>query len=241
MMVMAPMLYLSRLCLNARERGVRRDLADCQALHRTLFTAFPQVPDAGGGARAALGLLYRVEPTNEDGGVPVLVQSYAVPEWSRLSRGYLLPEWDATEGYAVKSLGPFYRQLQTGMALRFRLHANPTRCVAKRDDPLCGKRVELRHEEEQLAWLARKGADGGFRLLDVRAAAGIADVRASHGANVLGFRRDAPEGRRRMTFGSVLFDGRLTITDTKRFLQTLTLGIGSGKAYGFGLLSVAPV
>jgi CRISPR system Cascade subunit CasE len=43
-----------------------------------------------------------------------------------------------------------------------------------------------------------------------------------------------------MTFGSVLFEGRLAITDTEQFRATLAAGIGSGKAYGFGLLSVAP-
>jgi len=43
-----------------------------------------------------------------------------------------------------------------------------------------------------------------------------------------------------MTFGSVLFEGRLTIDDVEKFRETLAIGIGSGKAYGFGLLSIAP-
>jgi CRISPR system Cascade subunit CasE len=232
-------LYLSRLRLDARERAVRRDLADCQALHRTLLAAFPQAHAATGSARAHFGLLYRVETIADDGSVPVLVQSCVAPDWTRLPPAYLLPDWDEVDGYAVRRLDSRYAELRAEMALRFRLRANPTRRVARQGDRLSGKRVELQREEDQLAWLARKGADGGFRLLEVRTAAGVADVRASHGVNVLGRRPQEREGRRRMTFGSVHFEGRLAITDADRFRVTLEAGIGSGKAYGFGLLSIA--
>jgi CRISPR system Cascade subunit CasE len=37
----------------------------------------------------------------------------------------------------------------------------------------------------------------------------------------------------------VLFNGTLAVTDPERFRAALATGIGSGKAYGFGLLSVA--
>lgn len=47
--------------------------------------------------------------------------------------------------------------------------------------------------------------------------------------------------KQRLTFSSVLFEGELEITDANAFRQTLAQGIGSGKAYGFGLLSIAPV
>ena len=49
----------------------------------------------------------------------------------------------------------------------------------------------------------------------------------------------SPAVRQRLTFGDVLFEGRLRVTDAALFRQTLEHGIGSGKAYGFGLLSVA--
>ena len=39
---------------------------------------------------------------------------------------------------------------------------------------------------------------------------------------------------------AVLFDGLLTITDTASFQRILVAGLGSGKAFGFGLLSIAP-
>lgn len=234
-------LYLSRLWLDGRARAVRRELADCQELHRTLLAAFPPLPPGESEARARFGLLYRVEAADEDGALPVLVQSRIAPDWSRLPPGYLRPTWDAAEGYAVKPLDHFHAGLREGMALRFRLRANPTKRIsprneAERDPRWHGKRVELQREEDQLAWLERKGQEGGFRLLAVAANREVPDVRATHGLNVTGKREDTG----RLTFGSVLFEGRLAITDADSFRQTLGAGIGSGKAYGFGLLSVAP-
>lgn len=44
-----------------------------------------------------------------------------------------------------------------------------------------------------------------------------------------------------LTLDSALFEGRLRIIDLAAFHHALEQGIGSGKAYGFGLLSIAPV
>jgi CRISPR system Cascade subunit CasE len=43
-----------------------------------------------------------------------------------------------------------------------------------------------------------------------------------------------------MSFRSVRFEGHLTVTDETAFAETLSSGVGSGKAFGFGLLSIAP-
>jgi CRISPR system Cascade subunit CasE len=47
--------------------------------------------------------------------------------------------------------------------------------------------------------------------------------------------------RSQLTFVSVLFEGRLRVTDPGKFRATLERGVGSAKAYGFGLLSIAPI
>ncbi|MCP4644356.1 MAG: type I-E CRISPR-associated protein Cas6/Cse3/CasE, partial [bacterium] len=46
--------------------------------------------------------------------------------------------------------------------------------------------------------------------------------------------------KKTMTFGSVRFEGRLRVTEPEQFREILAAGMGSAKAYGFGLLSVAP-
>lgn len=135
------------------------------------------------------------------------------------------------------------------MRFRFRLRANVTKKVDTKSGPdgarRNGKRVELRKEEERLAWLARKGDELGFRLGWVRASGA-----AEHVVNALvgpavkewGFRRRAGdgEGTARLTLAGVLFEGELEVTDAERFRRCLAEGIGPGKAYGMGLMSVAP-
>ena len=49
----------------------------------------------------------------------------------------------------------------------------------------------------------------------------------------------ARERTSRLTFASVLFDGELVVTDAELFRTALASGVGTSKAYGFGLLSIA--
>lgn len=251
-------MYLSRLVLDPRSRDVRRDLADCHALHQRLLSVFPPLPAAAGGVRERLGVLYRVEPPDRGGAPVVLVQSRAAPDWSRLPAGYLLPLWPGGVNPACKEVGTYYAALRPGAHLTFRLRANPTKKIDTRSGPdgqrRNGRRVELWREAEQRAWLARKAAAAGFEVLTVQARPGLPDLQGGHPvpsppapavqigatAKVTGWRA-GPAGRTRLTFGAVLFEGELRVVDAARFRQALAEGIGSGKAYGFGLLSVAPV
>ncbi len=239
------MLYLSRLLLNNRSSAVRRDLADCHQLHRTILAAFPEAPDGTAGARAHFGVLYRMEMPGRDGNLRLLVQARSTPNWTKLPADYL--DASAAEPSACKRVDEHFGRLQAGTELIFRLRANPTRRIDKRNERegerWRGRRVELRREEDQMAWLQRKGAQGGFVPTSVRVNPAIADVRTLHGTNVTGRRplqspAQPSRANSQVTFGSVLFDGRLRIADAERFRHTLEHGIGSGKAYGFGLLSV---
>lgn len=240
-------LYLSRLLLDPRSRAVRRDLADCHALHRTVMSGFPDLdpdPDRGGGeaARARLGVLHRLDADPRGGAPALLVQSRAAPDWSGLPADYLLA---AAENPARKPIGPLYAGLREGALLRFRLRANPTKRLSTPPGPdgrrPPGKRVDLRREEDRLAWLRRKGDGAGFALLAVHAAPAVPDARANPEGRQTGTRPGpAPAAARRLVFGAVLFEGRLRVTDADAFRRAAAEGIGSGKAYGFGLLSVAP-
>jgi CRISPR system Cascade subunit CasE len=234
-------MYLSRLQLNPRNRAVWRDLADCQAMHRTVMSGFlsTQLP---GDVRAALGVLHRVEVNPRNGAVTLLVQSKEMPDWSRLD-GYLLESPGGNENPACKQVDHLYEAIAPGTVLAFRLRANPTRKIDTKSGPdgtvRNGRRVELNREEDQQEWLRRKGEQGGFRLLAARALPDVPNVLAMPGQKVMGERRSGERGR--VTFGSVLFEGELIVSDAVAFRRTLEVGIGSGKAYGFGLLSVAPI
>jgi CRISPR system Cascade subunit CasE len=238
------MVYLSRLIVDARNRTVRHDLADCHALHRRMLAAFPVAP-AATTAREHFGLLYRVEPLEHDPWrLRVLVQSAVEPDWSLLPGSYLGASPDARGNPAVRPLMGEYDQVQAGMELLFRLRANPTKRVSTKNTEQAaqwrGKRIELRREEDQLAWLARKGEQGGFRLVGVAVQPDLPDVRVATQEKTRG-RQPRNGTPRTLTFAAVLFAGRLQVTDRDAFLATLRGGIGSGKAFGFGLLSVASV
>nr|WP_223186704.1 type I-E CRISPR-associated protein Cas6/Cse3/CasE [Streptomyces sp. CBMA29] len=47
--------------------------------------------------------------------------------------------------------------------------------------------------------------------------------------------------RRTVSLTSVTYDGRLTVTDPEALRRTLTQGLGKAKAYGCGLMTLAPV
>jgi len=238
------MIYLSRLLLDPLRRPVRRDLADCHQLHRTLLRAFPKAP-AGAPAREHVGLLYRTEPYERHPRlIRVLVQSAVEPDWSDLPPDYLGPSPDERPNPALRTVDEAYGRISAGMQLTFRLRANPTKRIStnntEQDARWRGKRIELRREDEQLDWLGRKGIDGGFRLLNVSTSPDIRDVHAANLEKVRG-RRPSRDGAATMPlrFGAVLFEGYLEVIDADAFRITLRNGIGSGKAFGFGLLSVA--
>jgi CRISPR system Cascade subunit CasE len=226
--------YLSRLLLNPRHHAVQRDVADLQAMHRTLMAAFPQVQDAVP-ARAGLGVLYRLE-TDPNASPSILVQSGPAPQWKILPSGYLSRCIGAgQENPACKKLDPILAALKPGMSLRFRLRANPTKKVATKTGEdgrkRNGTRADLRDEEAQRAWLHRKGQQHGFAILGVR----LADEPLQTGGH-----RGQGEARR-LTVSPVLYDGILRVTDLTLFQAALESGIGPAKAYGCGLLSIAPL
>jgi len=235
------MLYLSRLMLNLRQRDTQFELADCNQLHGRIMSAFPVVP-MGISAREHFGVLYRLELLDDPTLARLLVQSNISPDWSTLPAGYLASVSDGRDNPAVRSIEEEIGRVRPGMRLRFRLRANPTKRVSDRNSEQevkwHGKRIELRRPTDQIVWIERKASDSGFRLLQVEVGDEVAipDMRISDGPKQHGRRSSAGQ---RLSFGVALFEGRLEVIDTARFVETLCAGIGSAKAYGFGLLSIA--
>jgi CRISPR system Cascade subunit CasE len=229
-------MFLTRLLLNSRSPEVRRDLGDVHDMHRRVLTGYP---DQGlvDGARREYQTLYRLE-VGTRGGVSLLVQSEAKPDWSRLPEHYLEHSFEPNP--AITELGPLLARLQVGQRLRFRLRANTTKRL-RGEAGVRGKRIELVGEERLVAWLCRKAAVSGFELAG-RDAHADDPLPARYRVSVT--EEAKARGRRGgglLTFGSTLFDGELVVTESQAFAAALRGGLGAAKAYGFGLLSVAPV
>lgn len=247
-------LYLSRLYLNPRSRQVMSELAYPYEMHRTLMHAFMRATDdTKMKSRDEFGVLFRAEVDDEQGTVQVYVQSRVKPNWSYLNgmNDYLSGDL-AKPACAFRPIMQEYGNIQNGQVLLFRLRANPTKRVAKHDDKMKGKRVELRREDEQIDWLLGRRKEKGFVVRRGFDLVTKQDRDLNGNVRLVQSVRVCPEGKQKgrkrtlergrfMTHSSVLFDGLLQVTDTKAFMDTIVHGIGPGKAFGFGLLSVAPV
>ncbi len=226
-------MILSRLTLNLRSHEALRDLSDCQQMHRTILNAFPGADSA---PRRQFAVLFRVE-CPPAGSPYVMIQSRETPDFTHLPRGYVV---HAPES---KDVSEAYASLHAGMKLRFRLRANPTRKIDTKSGPdgarRNGRRVDLRSDEARVGWLARKAASAGFVILAVKCSPDVPNVRLVPQGRLTGSRTNAAGEPRKLTFGSVLFEGVFEVTDPAKLRAALEYGIGSAKAYGFGLLSVA--
>lgn len=204
-------MYLSRLTLDPRSAQARRDLADPYDMHRTLVRAFVQ-----GESEKPPRFLWRLEPENAWCTPTVLVQSEKLAQWQVL---------DELPGYLQKHESKpvdLAKLLQEQVCYRFRLFANPT---VSRD----GKRYGLAAEDAQLAWLQRQGERQGFKVESALVTA--SDVLKSHkgkGGSFIHLQR-------------ACFEGVLRALDVQVLADALKNGIGPGKAFGCGLLSVVRV
>lgn len=224
-------LWLSRAFLNPLSRAVRADLADPGCIHRTLMSSVRD--GAGPAARAAHGLLYRIDVEPRGGRIALLMQGLARPDWSRFPEGYFLDLRDdftgpqEAENPVTVTLDPERLRLRSGERLVFRLRANTTRKIETRStngERSNGRRVPLRGDDARIAWLRSRAARAGFRVECVR----VTEVQPTRS-------RVRP-----LTLAGSVFDGVLTVMEPASLWAALTRGMGPGKAFGFGLLSLRP-
>jgi CRISPR system Cascade subunit CasE len=202
-------MYLSKLNLNERDRTVQRDLSNAHALHQRIMQAFPD--EQRENPRADWNILFRQEPDNDT----ILVQSAIEPNWAGLPQSYL-------SAHETKPFNLQTSQLEIGRIVQFRLKANPS----KRDRQT-GKRIGMFYEPDQMAWLERQGGQHGFKLMavDVIPVPSVFGMKAQKNSPIKIF--------------SVLYQGILQISDPQLFINAICQGIGHGRSYGCGLLSIA--
>ena len=107
-----------------------------------------------------------------------------------------------------------------------RITSNPTKTICDKN----GKRGKVAAHittEHQKNWLIYKGTKNGFSVNE-----SSFDVVQSK------WHRFYKQGNNYVTLLSVTFEGILEITDAEKFKAALTKGIGRGKAYGMGLMTV---
>ncbi len=201
------------------------------------------------------GFLFRIDPL-PGGQVIILIQSAAKPDWEYAfhNAGYLL-----AAPPQVKSFDLFFAK---GQLLRFRVRANLSKKIKRSTDGVDLKKARegtdrmgrVKEQSKRVAltwrkgqnlqevireWFGAKGDQGGFQVETFHVLKIGWDAGNRPNSRATGHKSDSASHR--MKFRSALFEGTLTVTDAAKFQETMVRGIGHGKAFGFGLLSVAPV
>lgn len=113
-----------------------------------------------------------------------------------------------------------------GSKWRFRLVANPTESKISKSESTRGK-IKCHYKmEDQEEWLKKKAKKSGFRL----------DAFAIKGSRKRSIRKKGQS--QRVSFQEVVYEGILTVTDAAAFKKALVSGIGRGKAYGMGMMTI---
>lgn len=234
--------FLTCIWLDEREAAHAR-IFDTYDWHQAAWKCFPGLPNGESkrglyakattpdqqrrmNAETPPAFLTRLD--RKDGGFRLFVVSTVAPT---------RPEWSAPGDWQSREIPPEYFGKHR---YRFQLRANPTKklCVDKADGTRKknGRRIPLTKPEELIPWIQRKGVAGGFQIPGLDPDAD--EPCAISPAHRFYFHREK-DGHRGLHAG-VDFTGTLEVTDPARFHETFRRGIGSAKAFGFGLLIIAP-
>ena len=203
-------MFLSRIAIDMENRNAWRALDNPEILHGMVESCFP-------GDRQRV--LWRVDELNSNH--YILLLSPDKPDLKPLIRQIGLPY---ANGEICDYL-PLLERIQVGSMWRFRLTANPVMSV-----PQPGKKrgsvKAITIAAHQRDWLVRQGKQHGFLLKQDQF-----DVMRSEWKV---FRK---KGSTLSILGAT-FEGILIVTDQACFQNALLTGIGRGKAYGLGLMTV---
>ena len=247
-------MFLTRIYLNPHRRGARQLMRSRQVLHAAVMNCFPPGALEGAGMPRVLWRLDR-PPFARSGpsrqGSPscaLFISSPVPPDPSHIveEAGY------ATEGgVVVRDMSTFLDGLSTGQRWGFRLCVNPTFREAGQTNARGQKKI-LAHvtQDQQTQWILDRSERLGFRVLTSAEYGGDLPVledrdgRRVDGANLLinGIERSVAEfqrGSSRVTLALATFGGVLEVTDPDALRHGLVHGVGRGKAYGCGLLTLS--
>jgi CRISPR system Cascade subunit CasE len=215
--------WLARLALDTSRTDVREELRNAVAMHRRVMSLFPDLPELDE-ARRHFGVLHRVERAEQQAVLMVQSNREATPE--RLPNGYAVNS-------ASRTIDPLLNALAHGRRLHYRCDANPirrpgriTRELYKNLPPVVA--LHGRHADD---WWHRRAGLAGLKI----------HTHLSHPLDAAVGRRGKGSGALKVRHHRVRFEGTAEIVDPDALRAAMTGGIGKGRAYGCGLLTIAPL
>ena len=252
-------MFLTRFRVNTARPGARRLLSSPQVLHAAVMSSFPGLLPTDAAEAEQPRVLWRIDH-NARAEVLLYIVSPAQPDLTHLVEQAGWPAAAAdpnTPGWQTKPYAPFLDRLAAGDRWAFRLTANPVHTIRRKEgEP---KKITAHLTPvHQMAWLLERQERAGFRITEKPAdqrllPSGTTHTKHEHHGDrymlAVGDKRDLSFHKSRqpgtgrgkaVTLVTVTFDGRLEVTDPDALRRTLTQGIGRAKAYGCGLLTLAP-
>lgn len=215
-------MYLSRVALDTNRRQTMAAMASPHQMHGLVESCF------GNYGVARKRNLWRIDWLN--GTCYLMMLSAEPPECHQLSEQLCNPELE--QPWETKAYTPLLERLQEGDQWQFRLSANPVKSSAKDKENQDDRGRVHAHvtQEQQNQWLQQRSEKNGFILEENQ----FNVVRSEWKRFTKG-----SHARQQVTLRMATYEGVLKIHEVQRFKEALMQGIGRGKAYGCGLLTIA--
>lgn len=230
-------MFLSRVPLNGARRGGAELIASPNKLHAAVEASFPPAVTSEAGSSPHKGrILWRIDSLPEGRSVWLYVVSPRKPDFTHLIEQGGWPEEGKGE---TREYDHLLAAISAGQNWHFRLAANPVRkvLVDKGTSPkgeVVGTIQGHVTADQQVSWLLNRSGSHGFALSEGED--GTPQVRVIRRA-----KSSFVHGRSRVTLSTAVFEGVLKVTDADLFRSALCRGIGRAKAFGCGLLTIAPL
>lgn len=223
------MTWLTKITPDLSSRRARAAFANAGELHRLLIdlASHHLGEEPMTSPRQHAGILFRVDEGHT--GPVLLAQSHGRLSVDRLGDGF---------GQAAeRDLTPFLDGLEKGKEVRYRLAATPCKRLGKseKNAERLGERARpgvhaytrpLYGADAEQWWRERAKGHG----LELR------EVRSTGTAPALDPGRS---GRRKVRLHMTRFDGQAVVTDPDAVRRAVVEGVGRGKSFGCGMLSLA--
>lgn len=252
--------YLSKVRINPLRQKGRQLLGNPHIAHAMITGGVAVQP-------VTERILWRIDAANPRQ-PDLLVLTQTKPDWSHIVEQ---AGWPHAEGEhaLVRDYEPLLRHLAIGREYAFKLTANPVQNAINPLKPSTGQhearakgrtrafRVPHTTTAHQTDWLLRKLPSLGFDIpqitFDQDTPSGVQAVDTRPSAPVqahdvvitarerLSFTKNANYSGPHVSLVTATYEGRLRVTDVEALRARLLGGIGPAKAYGCGLLTLAPL
>lgn len=246
------MAYLTKFPLNLSWRQTKAMLANPYRMHAAVAACFPTSSDSSEGR-----VLWRVDYPSS-GGAVLYIASPTKPSMVGLNEQIGWP--DLEPQWKTRDYEPLLSRLEKGQTWSFRLVANPVvnrSAIRVKDGQGHSKRLNHLTVLQQAAWLIGEDAyigtgkpvpkifleqetaraeRNGFHVLPDPSTE-IPQLIVSDSRKL----KFGPGKSKNITLAVARYDGMLEVTDVDLLRHALVYGIGHGKGFGCGLMTLAPV